>query len=216
MDELKKRRQEEYQMQLFGLHSRTVLAYFDQKVLENVDFQCKQMYESMIKKYNPDAEGTDKLKKEITKLRKAYRRNMQPHMLVVKKNVEKFINVPKNVLLEEDKCQAKQFSDEEFTKLDKMLQSLQQRAKRVSVLNAAMKEELDTIEKLEPPRELAKKLCSIVDKGLMAQNFNNRTLQAVKECKELVSSLDSLDPQLQKERFNPKLDENDLNQILID
>ena len=45
--------------------------------------------------------------------------------------VEKYIAIPNNVLLDEDKCQAVQYTDEEFKELNNRLEDLQMRLKRV-------------------------------------------------------------------------------------
>lgn len=51
---------------------------------------------------------------------------------VLQNIVEKYIAVPDNVLLEEDKCQAVQYTDEEFKELNNKLESLQNRMKKVN------------------------------------------------------------------------------------
>ncbi|XP_014217099.1 protein MIS12 homolog [Copidosoma floridanum] len=215
-DELARRRAEEYEMQLFGLHSRTVFAAIHQKILENVDTRCHKMWESIEKKYNPEAKQKELLKNNIKQLRKTYRHNMKPHFKTIENTVRKFICVPDNVLLEEDKCQATQYSNEEIQKLEKKLEHLQQEAKRVTTFHAALKEEVATVERIRESEKLAIKLCNITDKGLSAKKLKSKNVKAIEKITSLTESLNSLQPQTQKEIYNPRLNETDLEQVFLD
>ncbi|XP_003425747.4 uncharacterized protein LOC100680211 [Nasonia vitripennis] len=214
-EELDRRRAEEYQMQLFGLHSRTVFALIKQKINENVETRCKKIYSSIEKKYKPDAKGTETLKNNIRHLRRAYQRNMQPHLTAIESVVNKFISVPNNVLLEEDKGQAKQYTDDEFQNLERRLENLQQQAQRVTVFNAALKEELENTENIKESEEAARTLCKIIDKGLSAKKLSSKTTRAIEHRKGLFESLDSLKPQTDKDIYNPRLKESDCDQIIL-
>ncbi|XP_058788732.1 uncharacterized protein LOC131662806 [Phymastichus coffea] len=214
--ELEKRRAEEYEMQLFGLHSRTVFAAIEQKINQNIDLRCKQMFISIDKKYNPDVLAKENLRKNIKLLRKTYRENTKPHLKTIEKIVNKFICIPSNVLLDEDKLQATQYTDEEFYMLDVRLKNLQQYAKRVTVFNTALKQEYEITDKIRESEELAKKLCEITDKALLAKKINNKSLRAIEKCKGLQESLDSIKPQVKRDIYNPRINERDLEQIIID
>ncbi|XP_011494116.1 PREDICTED: protein MIS12 homolog [Ceratosolen solmsi marchali] len=213
--ELSRRCDEEYQMQLFGMHSRTVSVAINQKIKENVDTRCEKIHASIEKKYNPDVKGKEILNNNIKQLRKTYLQNMQPHLITIQNIVDKFICVPNNVLLEEDKCQAVQYNDEEFHNLERKLEDLQNEAKRVTIFNAALKEELEVIEQIKDSEDLAKELCCIVDKSLSTKKLSNKTLRAIEKYKGLKESIDSLKQQIDKDNFNPRLNDNELEDIII-
>ncbi|KAL7300588.1 protein MIS12 homolog [Trichogramma pretiosum] len=210
-DELEQRRAEEYQMQLFGLHSRTAVAAINQKIKDALDTRCRNLCKSISKKYSLDDVGQEKLQKSINDLRKTYSRNMQPNLKYMEKLIHQFLSIPDNVLLDEDKCQEVQYTDEQYRNLEKELEELQEKAKRVTIFNAALKEESEIAENLGESQEKATKLINIVNKALRAKKVDNKTKHTIESCKRLIDSLDEHKKPALKEIYNPNVDESDLD-----
>lgn len=55
----------------------------------------------------------------------------QDKSMIFQKCVKKFVTIPRNILLDEDKLQETQYSEEEFQYMDQHLKDLQSRAKKV-------------------------------------------------------------------------------------
>ena len=88
---------------------------------------------------------------------------------------------------------------------------------QVTIFNTALKAELEEAENIKESEALAKRLCSITEKGLQAKKIDNKTLRAMERCKGLTESIDSLSPQTSKDIYNNvKMDESDLEQIFIE
>ncbi|XP_033222445.1 protein MIS12 homolog [Belonocnema kinseyi] len=213
---LRKRKREEYEMQLFGFHSRTVYATLKDVVESKIKSRCRNLYEALEKKYQPDEEGKATLKANIKELRKAYIQGAQPYLKNIEKIVEKYIAVPDNVLLEEDKCQAVQYTDEEFKELNDKLESLQNRMKRAQMLNAVLNQELEATKEIDEFEESLEKVFEVIEKGLNFPEPDTEVLQVVETYKNLCNVLEIMTSKTEKQTYNPNLGDIKLKELDFD
>ncbi|XP_015187877.1 PREDICTED: protein MIS12 homolog [Polistes dominula] len=202
--EFEKRKEEEYEMQLLGFHSRAVNATLEKIVYEAIESTCKSLRQSLQDKYDYDKDELKELKKNVKKLIQTYSERAMPHLKFIESIVKKYISIPKNVLLDEDKCQSVQYTDEEYELLEERLKTLQQRAKRATLLNAALKEELTIVDQLESYISRSNKMCDLVENLSMNQDNNSKVMnEALKHYKDLYKQLIAMRPETKKVKYNP-------------
>ncbi|XP_017758675.1 PREDICTED: protein MIS12 homolog [Eufriesea mexicana] len=213
--ELQKRKQEEYEMQLFNFHSRAVYATLKNIVSERIHYTIQKMCETIEKTYKLNSENVAILETNQKNLERAYYKGTMPHLENIKNIVNKYIAIPSNVLLEEDKYQRTQYSDTEFENINRTLEVLQQRAKRATVLNTVLKEELRVLEEFPITEENVNKMCNIIENNVKCPNVNEKMYHLVEDYKNLSTSL--FDTITTKMKYNPvdnlKCKEIDLNSL---
>ncbi|XP_046816054.1 uncharacterized protein LOC124422943 isoform X2 [Vespa crabro] len=170
---------------------------------ETIESTCKKLCKSLQTKYNYDEEELKELKENEKQLIQIYCARAMPHLKIIENTVKKYISIPKNVLLEEDKCQSIQYTEEEYERLEKSMKNLQQRAKRATMLNAALKEELATIDQLQNNINKSNEMCDIIENSSVDQNVNGDMLKVLKHYEELYKKLLSLVPKTEKVKYNP-------------
>lgn len=201
--DFEKRKEEEYEMQLLGFHSRAVYATLESITRETIESTCKKLCKSLQTKYDYDTEELRELKENEKQLIQTYCTRAMPHLKIIEKTVKKYISIPKNVLLEEDKCQSIRYTREEYERLEEHLENLQHRAKRATILNAALKEELATIDKLQNYISKSNEMCNIIENSSVDQNTNSDMLKVLKHYQELYKKLLRLVPKTEKVKYNP-------------
>lgn len=202
--EFEKRKEEEYEMQLLGFHSRAVNATLENIVYEAIESTCKKLCQTLRDKYNCDKDESRELKENEKKLIQTYNERAMPHLKFIESIVKKYISIPKNVLLDEDKCQSVQYTEEEYELLEERLKTLQQRAKRATLLNAALKEELTMVDQLESYIARSNKMCDLVENFSMNQDNNSEVMyEVLKHYKDLYIQLLAMQPETEKMKYNP-------------
>ncbi|EFN68851.1 hypothetical protein EAG_07917 [Camponotus floridanus] len=178
--ESRKRKREEYEMQLFNFHSRAVYATLKSIVTENIQSKSKKLCKAL--EDNKSYSGN--LKMNEAQLIKAYYTASLSHLKDIKNIVNKFITVPNNVLADEDKLQRVQYTEAEFVNMRKKLEEFQQRAKRATVLNAALKEELQMTEQclihVDNNGRLIQIIENLIDAVEMVPNVRHKIHQLIK------------------------------------
>ncbi|CAK9826206.1 Protein MIS12 homolog [Anthophora retusa] len=200
--ELQKRKLEEYEMQLFSFHSRAVYAVLKNIINERIYSTIQKMCETIQKTYQLNSENLAVLESNQKCLEKAYGKGAMPHVQNIKNIVNKYIAVPSNVLLEEDKCQRIQYSDTEFENLKQRLEDLQQRAKKATILNALLKEEMQILEQLPIFEDNVNKIYNTLKNDLKCSDINEELYQLAKNYKELSRRLCNVTPITEKMKYN--------------
>ncbi|XP_031832810.1 uncharacterized protein LOC116427053 isoform X1 [Nomia melanderi] len=159
--ESRKRKLEEYEMQLFGFHSRAVYATMQTVISNRICCTAAKLCETIEKTYKLDSENTKILKKNQRQLEKAYCKGALLHLKSIENIINKYIAVPSNILMDEDKYQRTQYTDAEFNNVKQRLENLQQRAKRATILNAVLKEELEILEKFPISEDSVNEICRL-------------------------------------------------------
>ncbi|KAI4497008.1 hypothetical protein M0802_007956 [Mischocyttarus mexicanus] len=172
-------------------------------VHNTIESTCKSLFHTLKNKYNYDTDELRKLEKSEKQLIQIYNERAMPHLKFIESIVKKYISIPKNVLLDEDKYQSVQYTEEEYELLEERLKTLQQRAKRATLLNAALKEELTTINQLENCIAKSNAMCDFVESCSTKQDNNcevmNKVLNNYKELnKKLLVSI----PETAKVKYN--------------
>ncbi|OAD56147.1 hypothetical protein WN48_03909 [Eufriesea mexicana] len=202
-------------MQLFNFHSRAVYATLKNIVSERIHYTIQKMCETIEKTYKLNSENVAILETNQKNLERAYYKGTMPHLENIKNIVNKYIAIPSNVLLEEDKYQRTQYSDTEFENINRTLEVLQQRAKRATVLNTVLKEELRVLEEFPITEENVNKMCNIIENNVKCPNVNEKMYHLVEDYKNLSTSL--FDTITTKMKYNPvdnlKCKEIDLNSL---
>ncbi|XP_014602240.1 PREDICTED: protein MIS12 homolog [Polistes canadensis] len=201
--EFEKRKEEEYEMQLLGFHSRAVNATLKNVVYEAIESTCNKLCQTLQDKYNCDEDESKELKENKKKLIQTYNERAMPHLKLIESIVKKYISIPKNVLLDEDKCQSVQYTVEEYELLEERLKTLQQRAKKATLLNAALKEELTMVDQLESYIARSNKMCDLLENFSMHQDNNSKVMdEALKHYKDLYKQLLTMQPETEKVKYN--------------
>ncbi|KAK2582617.1 hypothetical protein KPH14_004904 [Odynerus spinipes] len=201
--ELETRREEEYEMQLLGFHSRAVYATLESIVQETIKSKCKKLCKTLQTKYDSNPEKLRELEEVEKQLIQIYCTRAIPHLKNIESTIKKFIFIPKHVLLKEDKCQRTQYTDEEFQKLQEHLKDLQQRAKRATIINAAVKEELSTVDQLQSCIAKNNTMCDITENSFPNLDTNRNMLTVLEYYKEFHNKLSCSLIETQKEKYNP-------------
>ncbi|XP_043506426.1 protein MIS12 homolog [Frieseomelitta varia] len=186
--ELQKRKLEEYEMQLFSFHSRAVYATLQNIINERICSTIEKMCETIGKAYELNSENLSLLKTNGKQLERAYFKGAMPQLENIKNVVNKYIAVPSNVLLEEDKHQRIQYSDAEFESLNQRLEDLQERAKKATILNAILKEELQILEQFSISEGDVNKMCDIIE-NMKCPDIGEKMYQLVEDYKQFSTSL---------------------------
>ncbi|KAL6265259.1 hypothetical protein P5V15_002039 [Pogonomyrmex californicus] len=200
--ESRKRKREEYEMQLFGFHSRAVYATLKNIVMERIQSRSRKLCETLEKIYKLDSDNLTMLKTNEEKLIRAYYVASEPYLKNIENLVNKFIAVPNNVLADEDKLQEIQYTEAEFESMRRKLEEFQQRARRVTILNAALKQELQLIEQFSTCADNTDRLSSIIETGVSCPDINDKIHQLVKDYKEFSALLDRTIPTSQMSLYN--------------
>lgn len=174
-------------MQLFGFHSRAVYATLQNIVNERICSTIEKMCETIGKAYELNSENLSILETNRKQLEKAYFKGAMPQLENIKDVVNKYIAVPSNVLLEEDKHQRTQYSDAEFQSLNQQLEDFQERAKKATILNAILKKELQILEQF-PISEDVNKMCDVIE-NMKCSDIGEKTYQLVEDYKQFSTSL---------------------------
>ncbi|XP_033302067.1 protein MIS12 homolog isoform X1 [Bombus vosnesenskii] len=186
--ELRKRKMEEYEMQLFSFHSRAVYATLKSIVSERILSTIEKMCQTIEKTYKLNSENLTVLKTNQKNLETTYFKGAMPHLKNIENIVNKYVAVPSNVLLEEDKYQRIQYNDTEFENINQRLEDLQQRAKNATILNTVLKEELQTLDQFPISEESVNKMCNVVE-NLTCSDVNENIYQLLEDYKQFSTSL---------------------------
>ncbi|XP_003394045.1 protein MIS12 homolog [Bombus terrestris] len=186
--ELRKRKLEEYEMQLFSFHSRAVYATLKSIVSERILSTIEKMCQTIEKTYKLNSENLTVLKANQKNLETAYFKGAMPHLENIENIVNKYVAVPSNVLLEEDKYQRIQYSDTEFENINQRLEDLQQRAKNATILNTVLKEELQILDQFPISEESVNKMCNVVE-NLACSDIDENIYQLLEDYKQFSTSL---------------------------
>ncbi|XP_057323336.1 protein MIS12 homolog [Microplitis mediator] len=187
---LKKRKREEYEMQLFGFHSRRVYKTLTSLIGEKIETRCQKIHDALVKKYELVGEDAELLEKNRKKLTTAYYRKCRSYLPRIKNCVDKLVSIPQHILLEEDKIQATQFTAEEFEQMNKNLQDLQQRIKRATMLNGVLKQELDVAQDFENNVNVSNRLCTAIENGIQYPEVDEIMTTVVGQLKEIDCEVD--------------------------
>ena len=208
---------EEYEMQLFNFHSRAVYATIKNIISESIHCTIQKLCDTIGKTYKLNSENAEVLKENRNMLEKAYYKEAVPHLKTIENIVNNYIAVPSNVLLEEDRCQRTQYSEVEFENLKRRLEDLQQRAKRATILNAALKEELQILDELPVSEESVNEMYNIIEKGLKCPDINDKMCRLVEDYKQFSTSMFGAVPITEKSKYNTvdnlKCKDFDLNDL---
>ncbi|XP_006620803.2 uncharacterized protein LOC102678595 isoform X1 [Apis dorsata] len=158
-------------------------------VNERIHCTIKKMCETIEKAYKLNSEDLAVLKTNQKHLEKAYCKGAIPHLTNIKTIVKKCIAVPSNVLLEEDKCQRIQYNDTEFKNINQKLEDLQQRAKRATILNSILKEELQFLEEFPVTEENINKMCYVTENIVQNPDVIEKMYQLVEDYNQFSTSL---------------------------
>ncbi|KYN20033.1 PREDICTED: protein MIS12 homolog [Trachymyrmex cornetzi] len=203
--ELRKRKREEYEMQLFGFHSRVVYATIENIVIERIQSRSRKLCETLEKKCKSDSDLAT-LKANEEKLVKAYHAASVPHLKNIENIVRKFVTVPDNVLANEDKLQETQYTEVEFENIRGKLEEFQQRARRAAVLNATLKEELQLIEQFSICADNSDRLSHIIESGIACPDISDKIHELVSYYEQFRTYLGDRAPVSQKSLYNMKDD----------
>ncbi|XP_063980675.1 uncharacterized protein LOC135164345 [Diachasmimorpha longicaudata] len=190
--ELKKRNREEYEMQLFGFHSRIVYDTLLSLIEDEIKSKCQQLTETIKDKYKPDEEGLKILLRDGKKLTKCYYRATRTHLPALENCVNRIICVPSHVLLDEDKVQAVQYSDTEFREKHERLENLHKRLKKAVTFNTTLKDELEVATDLENKLEDVNKLCKIIEDASQVPDTSRTIIKLIENYQDLVRQLRSV------------------------
>ncbi|XP_076394268.1 uncharacterized protein LOC100878646 isoform X2 [Megachile rotundata] len=170
-------------------------------VHERIHSTISKMCETIKEVYKLDSENVAILKKNQKQLEKLYYEAIVLHLKNIETIVNKYIAVPSNVLLEEDKYQKTQYSETEFQNMKQNLEDLQQRAKRGTILNAALKEEMQILEQVPISKDSVNKMCNIIDIDLKCLDTCNKMYQLVDDYKRFSTGLFT-GPVVDKTKYN--------------
>ncbi|EZA51725.1 hypothetical protein DMN91_003606 [Ooceraea biroi] len=187
--ESRKRKREEYEMQLFGFHTRAVYATLRNIIMSRIQSKTRKLGEAL-EQCNTDPESLDAIKINEAQLLKAYQAASSPHLKTIENIVNKFISVPGNVLADEDKLQGTQYTEAELENIRKKLDEFQQRARRATILNAALKEELQLVEQFSICADNTDKLSRIIESDIAYQDVSEKIPRVIKNYKQFNASLD--------------------------
>ncbi|XP_051161752.1 protein MIS12 homolog [Leptopilina boulardi] len=204
--EFEKRKREEYEMQLFGFHSRTVYAILRKATEAHIKSTCLASYNSIASKYNLNEEKKDILKKEINELKKLYMKKAEPEFENLQKIVEKYIRIPDNVLLEEDKCQAVQYSDKEVEELNEKLLNLQKTLKRVHIQSTLLDKEIESMKGIEEFLNFAMNIINDAEKALNIFKPDKEIASLVEKYQILHKKTNDFSSKTLKQTYNPNID----------
>ncbi|KAH0948679.1 hypothetical protein HN011_003390 [Eciton burchellii] len=200
--ESRKRKREEYEMQLFCFHTRAVYATLKNIVIGRIQSKSKKLSEALKQCKTDSDESSDAINMNEEQLVKAYHAASLPHLKIIENIVNKFISVPSNVLADEDALQQIQYTETEMENMRTKLDEFQQRAKRATILNAALKEELQLIEQFSTCADNIDKMNRIIENNIPGPEVNDRIHRLVRDYKRFNASLEDRVPVSQKILYN--------------
>lgn len=174
--------------------------------MKTIQSKCRKLCEAL-EGHKQYSENQVNLKMNEEQLKKAYYAASLPHLKNIKNIVNKFITVPDNVLADEDKLQRIQYTEAEFVDMRKKLEQFQERAKQATVLNAALKEELQLTQQCLIHVDNIDRLTQITENGVaeikMAHpNIRNKIHQLIEDYKQFNSCFNDGVPISQKTLYN--------------
>nr|XP_034196619.1 protein MIS12 homolog [Osmia lignaria] len=199
--ELRKRKLEEYEMQLFNFHSRAVYATLKNIVHERTHSTISKMCETIKEVYKLNSENLAVLMTNQKQLEKIYYEAIVSHLKNIESIVNKYIAVPSNVLLEEDKYQRTQYSDAEFESMKQKLKDLQERGKRATILNAVLKEELQVFDQFSITEDDVNNMCNVIETDLACSDTDDKMYQLVEDYRQFSTSIFDV-PVTEKRKYN--------------
>ncbi|XP_012278091.1 protein MIS12 homolog [Orussus abietinus] len=208
--DLEKRKREEYEMQLFDIHSRSFYTTLKDLIYESIQSNCEKLCKSIETNYKLDLNDAALLKEEGKQLIALYHQNAQSHLEIIENTVNKFINIPRNVLLDEDKEQATQYTKEEFLNLQSRLKQLQQKVKHATMLNAALKQELQEMTEHKIDTNMLHNLCDIIEAGIDLPVVHNNMLKLTEKWQEVNNQLYQLDSTDTENIYRLNIDSSEL------
>ncbi|CAD1476855.1 unnamed protein product [Heterotrigona itama] len=170
-------------------------------ISERIYSTIEKMCETIEKAYKLNSDNLELLKTNRKQLERAYFKGAMPHLENIKDIVNKYVVVPSNVLLEEDKHQRIQYSDADFESLNRRLEDLQERAKKATILNAILKEELQILEKFPISEGDVNKMCDIIEK-MKCPDIGEKMYQSVEDYKQFSTSLFDIRKITTKMKYN--------------
>ncbi|XP_015603694.1 uncharacterized protein LOC107271791 isoform X2 [Cephus cinctus] len=200
------------EVQEYSCHDTMQLSLED-IVREKIRSRCEKLAECIEKKYTPDEEALRVLRSETERLVKVYHEGCQPHLKTIYTATNKFVHIPDNVLLNEDKSQAVQYTEEEFEKMKSTLENLQKRTKRATILNAALKQEMEDLEQFKDFKCIAERLCNVIENAIEYPQVDMKIAKLQQAYLVLDNHLKQLKTTSYKEKHNPKIDNNELESV---
>lgn len=158
-------------------------------ISDRIQCTIMKMCHAIEKKNKLNSENLKVLKSNQRQLEKAYCKGAILYLKSIENIINKYIAVPSNVLLEEDKLQRTQYSEIEFENMKQNLKNLQQRAKRATIFNTALKEELQILDQFPISQDSINEMYKTVEIGLQCSDMNNKMCQLVENYKQLSTSL---------------------------
>ncbi|XP_077277961.1 uncharacterized protein LOC143906054 isoform X2 [Temnothorax americanus] len=171
-------------------------------VMERIQSRSKKLCETLEKIYKPDSENLAVLKANEERLVKAYYAASVPYLKNIENIVNKFIAVPDNVLADEDKLQGVQYAEAELECMRGKLEEFQQRAKRATILNAALKEELQLIEQSSICADNIDRLSHVIESGIACPDISDKIHQLVEDYKRFGALFEDGAPVSQNSLYN--------------
>ncbi|XP_071556966.1 uncharacterized protein [Temnothorax nylanderi] len=171
-------------------------------VMERIQSRSKKLCETLEKIYKPDSENLAVLKANEERLVKAYCAASVPYLKNIENIVNKFIAVPDIVLADEDKLQGVQYTEAEFECMRGKLEEFQQRAKRATILNAALKEELQLIEQSSICADNTDRMSHIIESGIACPDISDKIHQLVEDYKQFCAFFEDGAPVSQNSLYN--------------
>ncbi|XP_011863770.1 PREDICTED: uncharacterized protein LOC105559794 isoform X2 [Vollenhovia emeryi] len=182
--ESRKRKREEYEMQLFGFHSRAVFATLENIVLDRIRSKNRKLCETLRNIHKPDQNKLAVLSANEKELYRAYYNASSTQLEHLESIVNKFIAVPDNVLSEEDAPQRTQWSKLEVEDVLKMLEEMRRRAKSVHILNAVLKEELQLVDQFSICADNIDRLNQIIESEIACPDVGDKIHRLVDDYKQ--------------------------------
>ncbi|XP_026669580.1 protein MIS12 homolog isoform X2 [Ceratina calcarata] len=179
-----------------------LLRKMENMVGESIQSMIEKLHAAIEKLFKLNSEKREILRSNQKHLTKAFRKGAQPHLKSIENTVNKYIAIPRNVLLEEDKCQRIQYDDTEFESIKQRLENLQQRAKRATILNAILKEELAVLEQLPIPEENVNRMYNTIESDLRSSDINEALFQLVDDYKQFSTVLFGSTQLTEKIKYN--------------
>ncbi|XP_034939146.1 uncharacterized protein [Chelonus insularis] len=190
--ESNKRKREEYEMQLFGFHSRAVYTTLKSLMQERIYKTCKQLCESIQGKYKLNDENTKILEKSRRKLTRAYYLALKTHLPVIERSANELMDIPQHILLKEDAVQETQYTAEEYETMKKNLEDLHHRIEEDKITIHLLNEELEESKEFENNLQVAKTLCTVIEKSSKYPELDNRIARIL----EIQEQLDKNSPEI--------------------
>ncbi|XP_015510424.1 protein MIS12 homolog [Neodiprion lecontei] len=205
-EEMKLRKREEYEMQLFGFHSRAAYDGIKNIIKEEVRSVCQNLSKSIESKYKLGSEELSVLRTEAKDLVQTYENRAESHMESLNNIVRQFIAIPDNVLLDEDKGQAVQVSEDEFEELKTKMDNLQKRAEGVTMFNAALRQELELQKRFKACEDAINNASREIKDNTVVPNLDDQITEFIQQSEKLRMQLPIPESQCERHKYNPPLE----------